>query len=267
MMIIEDAIDLDDEEEEDDDDDLQLAADDTRLRYQQLQARGRAAELAFNRRLEREREEAEANAAAAAAVVAAKSRAHSRSKSRSRPGTPILGSLFKRDNFTIGITRSQSPPISSVEKEKSQRRPSVTNLFKLKPLSRSSSSKSIYNNPASTSSSSQSSQATSPFPSPLTPLSPLPFFLSPKTRRKAIPNAGEDVVESGPLASFGSPLARAPRRPSPTRAMTLPENNLLGLQRNGGVIPHRRYRDPSPLRSNSNSEHDPAATPHLTYAD
>lgn len=97
----EDALDIEE-------DDLEFA-DDTRLRYQRLQARGRAAELAFNNRIQREREEA----------MAARSRAQSRSKSRSRPSTPILGALFKRDNFGIGITRSQSPPMPSTEKEKS----------------------------------------------------------------------------------------------------------------------------------------------------
>lgn len=257
----EDASDI---EEEDEEEDIELE-DDTRLRYQRLQARGRAAELAFNNRLQREKEDAEAL------------RSKSRSRSRSRPGTPILGALFKRrsDNVVLGITRSQSPPVPSVEK--SSRRPSMSNLFKLKPLSRSSSSKSIYNPSTS------SSQATSPSPSPLTPLSPLPFFLSPKTRRKAIPSAGEEDTGFGsPLArtrrrpsptrddpttielGFGSPLARTARRPSPTRVMTLPDNNVLGLGiQYKNPLPFR-HRDSSPLRR----EHSrgPATGPHLVYS-
>jgi hypothetical protein len=146
-------------------------------------------------------------------------------------------------------------------------RQSVSNLFKRKPLSRSSSSKSIHN------SSNSSSQATSPFPSPRTPLSPLPFFLSPKTRRKTIPNPGQvedDVGFGSPLArtprrpsptrldvepTFGSPLTRTPRRPSPGRSMTLPDHNTLGL----GV---NRHPDITLLRR---SNEYPATAPHLTY--
>jgi hypothetical protein len=109
--------------EEDEEEDIDLE-DDTRLRYQRLQARGRAAELAFNNRIQREKEDAEVAQAAAAAAAAL------RNKSRSRQ--------------------------------------SVTNLFKLKPLSRSSSSKSIHN------SSNSSSQATSPFSSLVLPSPPCP---------------------------------------------------------------------------------------------
>lgn len=80
----EDPSDVDEEEEDDDEEEIDLE-DDTRLRYQRLQARGRAAELAFNNKIQREKEDAEA---ALAAV-----RSDSRSKSRSRTG-PLSASVF-----------------------------------------------------------------------------------------------------------------------------------------------------------------------------
>jgi hypothetical protein len=121
---------------EDFDDEQEDQADETRLRYARLAARGRAAELAYNLRLERERErtgqhqhvvhDAASQAHQVVNLVNSpgrskrQDRSRSHSKSRSRPATPILGSLFKRDNFVLGITRSQSPPVSSaVAPEKS----------------------------------------------------------------------------------------------------------------------------------------------------
>jgi hypothetical protein len=95
--------DIDEDEDLDLDVELEERAEETRLRYARLQARGRAAELAYNNRLQREREHTNAH-----------ERSRSHSKSRSRPSTPMLGALFKRDNFGMSITRSQSPPLNSV---------------------------------------------------------------------------------------------------------------------------------------------------------
>jgi hypothetical protein len=94
-----------DEEDEDLDIELQERAEETRLRYARLQARGRAAELAYNNRIQREREHT---------YTDTRERSRSHSKSRSRPSTPMLGALFKRDNFALPITRSRSPPVNSV---------------------------------------------------------------------------------------------------------------------------------------------------------
>lgn len=153
----------------------------------------------------------------------------------------------------------------------------MTNLFKFKPLSRSSSSKSIQV------SSNCSSVPTSPYPSPLTPLSPLPFFLSPKLRRKPMPSTGEDIevaALSGPSPSFGSPLTRTPRRPSPVRTMTLPddlhyqETTTSTVRRRPShgahvhtLYPHHhngRRRETSPLgRSDNSTVIVPALASHL----
>ncbi|KAG8830815.1 hypothetical protein FRC17_004182 [Serendipita sp. 399] len=259
--------------DDDDEEAMYEHADDTRLRYERLQARGRAAELAYNERVKREREDAQLRKA-----LRERERSRSHSKSRSRPATPLhmqlhgLGALFKKDNFVLGVTRSQSPPATSVTPtEKSSRRPSVSNLFKFKPISRSSSSKSIHH-PASTS----SSVPTSPFPSPLTPMSPLPSFFSPKSRRKAIPNGGEDVstniVEDGMAhLSFGSPLARAKRRPSPARSRTLPveDRDSYFLEAVPTQMPLRRPGHGASAATATHSQQSFAAhrrrSPHLTY--
>lgn len=155
----------------------------------------------------------------------------------------------------------------------------MTNLFKFKPLSRSSSSKSIHGSSAS------SSQPASPYPSPLTPLSPLPFFLSPKLRRKPIPASGEDIEVTalpGPSPTFGSPLTRTPRRPSPVRTMALPDDLYPEVtptirrrsSQSAHVYPHtnRPRRDRSPLGRPASDASDiqnafspPAAASHLIY--
>lgn len=291
------AVDMPGDYEESGDDDLEDQADETRLRYARLAARGRAAELAYNLRIERARSGQHQHVVHDAAPSQAhqvnlpahpkrQDRSRSHSKSRSRPATPILGSLFKRDNFVLGITRSQSPPVSSaVAPDKSSRRSSVSNFFKFKPLSRSSSSKSIHVSGASSTAS--SSLPTSPFPSPLATLSPLPYFLSPKTRRKPLPTTGEDVeigmltIDGTPLpSSFGSPLTRTARRASPTRASTMPLNNDE-LDYSSSTIHRRPSRGANATRfnhqtSSRRSEHRslqlagagsiPAATPHLVYA-
>ncbi|CAG7847655.1 SubName: Full=Uncharacterized protein {ECO:0000313/EMBL:CCA72480.1} [Serendipita indica DSM 11827] len=236
----EEAIADSEEDIEDDEEEMYEHAEDTRLRYERLQARGRAMELAYQRRLEREREQAHA-AAAVGANDTRRERSRSHSKSRSRPATPITA-LFKRDAFVLGITRSQSPPVNNAAVvDKSSRRSSISNLFKFKPISRSSSSKSISNG---------SSVPTSPFPSPLTPISPLPAFLSPKLRRKPMPASSEDTEPA-----FGSPLTRAKRRPSPIRAQTLPDE-LYPLEES-------MDRTPIPLRPTPIiAPH----RPHLVYA-
>lgn len=102
--------DLDDGD--DDEEDLDEHAEETRLRYARLQARGRAAELAYNNRIQREA--MTPNVPATAPSSSRRDRSRSNSKSRSRPSTPMLGALFKRDNFAMSITRSQSPPVNSV---------------------------------------------------------------------------------------------------------------------------------------------------------
>ncbi|KAG8835418.1 hypothetical protein FRC18_000552 [Serendipita sp. 400] len=261
---------------DDDEEVMYEHADDTRLRYERLQARGRAAELAYNERLRREREDVHRRKTTGERE---RERSRSHSKSRSRPATPLtmqlhgLGALFKKDNFTIGVTRSQSPPVSSVTpSDKSSRRPSVSNLFKFKPISRSSSSKSIHH-----ASSTSSSVPTSPFPSPLTPMSPLPSFFSPKSRRKAIPNTGEDVnvnaVEDGMAhLAFGAPLTRAKRRPSPARAKTLPaeDRDSYFLEAVPTQVPLRRPSHGTSTVLVNQSQHPFPAhrrrSPHLTYS-
>ncbi len=91
-----------------DEEEMYEHAEDTRLRYERLQARGRVMELAYQRRQEAE----------AAQNDTRRERSRSHSKSRSRPATPITA-LFKRDAFVLGVTRSQSPPVNNSGADKS----------------------------------------------------------------------------------------------------------------------------------------------------
>lgn len=252
--------------------------EETRLRYARLAARARAQELAYAQKLARQNE-IEHERARDRERDQSRSRSRSRSKTRnpvftglfhqrrerhashgsasmSRPGTPnneksyaSLLSIFLRSRLTVPHSVTRSP------------------LLKFIPIPRSGSSKSIH---SSVSSQPASSRPSSPFSSPRTPLSPLPFFLTPKKRRaSAVPGPGDDSAPQGLLEGgkgFGIPLARVARRPSPVRATTPPisEEDLKPSSRTSQYpAPSFRTRRPSESATHA---HDPEPhAPHLLF--
>lgn len=110
----------DEDEEEDgsiseeDEEDLEERAEETRLRYERMNTRGRIQEIAYNNQMQRQKELVDDAASNGYSSSNRRDRSRSHSKSRSRPSTPMLGALFKRDNFAMALTTSQSPPVQPV---------------------------------------------------------------------------------------------------------------------------------------------------------
>ena len=259
--------------------------EETRLRYARLAARARAQELAYAQKLARQNEMEHERAR-----DWKRDQSRSRSRSRSKTRNPVFTGLFhhRRERHASHGSASMSRP-GTPTNEKMY----VTSLFfflrtqltiqhsvtrspllKFIPIPRSGSSKSIH---SSVSSQPASSQPSSPFSSPRTPLSPLPFFLTSRKRRaSAVPGPGDDSVPQGLLEGskgFGVPLARVARRPSPVRVTTPPITEDLQTQptkprsrTSQCPDPLFRTRRPSEPATHADS-HDEAAphTPHLLF--
>ena len=258
--------------------------EETRLRYARLAARARAQELAYAQKLARQNEMENERAR-----DWKRHQSRSRSRSRSNTRNPVFTGLFHRRerHASHGSASMSRPGTPTNEKTYSiflfiflrtqlTNQHSVTRspLLKFIPIPRSGSSKSIH---SSVSSQPASSRPSSPFSSPRTPLSPLPFFLTSRKRRaSAVPGPGDDSVPQGLLEGskgIGVPLVRVARRPSPARVTTPPIAEDLETQT---AKPHSRtsqYPDPS-FRTRRPSE--PAAhaddpdeaaphTPHLLF--
>lgn len=88
-------------------------ADETRLKYSRLQARGRAAELAYTNKLIREKE---LERATQRERTTDRERSRSASRSRSRPSTPIFGALFKRSDSLQNEVNSSRPVTPVIDK-------------------------------------------------------------------------------------------------------------------------------------------------------
>lgn len=122
-----------------------------------------------------------------------------------------------------------------------------------------------------------SSQPSSPFSSPRTPLSPLPFFLTSRKRRaSAVPGPGDDSMPQGLLEGnkgIGVPLARVARRPSPVRVTTPPIAEDLQTQTTKPRSRTSQYPDPSfrtrrpsePATRAGDRDEAPPHTPHLLF--
>lgn len=138
-------------------------------------------------------------------------------------------------------------------------------LLKFIPIPRSGSSKSIH---SSVSSQPASSRPSSPFSSPRTPLSPLPFFLTSRKRRaSAVPGPGDDSVpqcSSEGSQGIGVPLARVARRPSPVRTATPPIPEDIQTQTAKPRSRTSQYPDPS-IRTRRPSEAADEAAPHTPH--
>ena len=265
--------------------------EETRLRYARLAARARAQELAYAQKLAR-KSEMEHERARDRRRDQSRSRSRSRSNTRnpvftglfhhrrerhashgsttmSRPGTPnnekwyatFLCNLFFWSCFRIQLTSPHSITRSP--------------LLKFIPIPRSGSSKSVH---SSVSSQPASSRPSSPFSSPRTPLSPLPFFLTPRKRRaSAVPGPGDDSAPQGlseGSKGIGVPLARVARRPSPVRATTPPpiSEDMLQSQtakpRNRITqypAPSVRARRPSAPATRGEDAEDTLHAPHLLF--
>jgi hypothetical protein len=257
--------------------------EETRLRYARLAARARAQELAYAQKMERER-----------ARDRQRDQGRSRSRSRSNTRTPVFTGFFhhRRERHASHGSATMSRPgtpnneksyvtsfLHSSQNSSNETIHSVTRspLLKFIPIPRSGSSKSIH---SSVSSQPASSRPSSPFSSPRTPLSPLPFFLTPKKRRaSAVPGPGDDSVPQGLLEGgkgIGVPLARVARRPSPVRAMTPPttpppnEEPLQSAKLRSRIcqrppLSFRSRRPSEPAAHGDGAEEDAPHAPHLLF--
>lgn len=262
--------------------------EETRLRYARLAARARAQELAYAQKLARQNEMEHERAR-----DRRRDQSRSRSRSRSNTRTPVFTGLFhqrRERHASHGSASISRPGTPNNEKwyatfprtffflsEFDLTSPhSVTRspLLKFIPIPRSGSSKSVH---SSVSSQPASSQPSSPFSSPRTPLSPLPFFLTPRKRRaSAVPGPGDDSAPQGVPEGgkgFGLPLARVARRPSPVRATTPPpisEENQTAKPRSRiaqypAPTPSVRTRRPSAPATRGDDAEDAPHAPHLLF--
>ena len=259
--------------------------EETRLRYARLAARARAQELAYAQKLARQTEMEHERAR-----DRHRDQSRSRSRSRSKTRNPIFTGLFhnRRERHASQCSATMSRP-GTPNNEKSYvpflcsflrtritlpRSVTRSPLLKFIPITRSGSCKSIH---SSVSSQPASSQPSSPFSSPRTPLSPLPFFLTPRKRRaSAVPGPGDDSAPQGLLEGgkdVGVPLARVARRPSPVRATTPPISEDLPLPQT--VKPSSRTsqypttsfrtRRPSEPATHADDTRDASHAPHLLF--